>query len=261
MYLPLAAVVIAAVIGGHELIGRLSRRLDWSAIGRRRAQAAVVAVLVTLLGATTYARNEVYQNDLVFWSDVVAKAPLNGRGHYGLALAYEDRGRFDEAVAHYRRAIELNPKDKVSHNNLANRLAETAPGEALLLYKTALKIDPDYADARSNVARLLARYGQTAEAIKHCRKAIQLRPKSAQPRLNLANLLAESQPDEAIRNYRQALAVKPDFAEAHFHLANTLVLSGRISEGVAHLQEALRLQPEWPEARKNLAILLELPEQ
>jgi tetratricopeptide (TPR) repeat protein len=211
-----------------------------------------------MLGLVTLARNEVYRSKVALWGDVVAKTPHNEYGHYNLAHALEDQGRFTDAVKHYRLAVKFGPEVAVAHNNLANLLVDAAPQEALEHYYTALSIDPEYADAHNNLARLLVTQGEIAEAVAHCRIAAELRPKSAQTQLNLANLLAESQPDEAIRHYERALALEQGFAEAHFHLGNTLVFSGRISEGINHLRETVRLKPNWPEARENLAILLEM---
>jgi hypothetical protein len=50
---------------------------------------AVIAILAVLLAGATALRNRVYANEVVFWQDVVAKAPHNARAanNLGMALA------------------------------------------------------------------------------------------------------------------------------------------------------------------------------
>ena len=46
------------------------------------------------------------------------------REHYNLGIALNDKGQFDEAIAAYRKAIELNPNDAADYrNSLASALA------------------------------------------------------------------------------------------------------------------------------------------
>lgn len=50
--------------------------------------------------------------------------------HSLLALLYEEKGQFDEAVAHLRRVLELNPGSAVDQANLARLLGDTSYGAA-----------------------------------------------------------------------------------------------------------------------------------
>jgi len=49
--------------------------------------------------------------------------------------------------------------------------------------------------------------------------------------------------------------VDSNFAKAHNSLGVILAKSGRIDEGLSHLQEAVRLQPDYAEAKRNLEIV------
>lgn len=52
--------------------------------------------------------------------------------------------------------------------------------------------------------------------------------------------------------YAAALAVDPDFAEAHNELGAELWRTGRIEEGIRHLEQAVRLKPDFALAQYNL---------
>ena len=62
--------------------------------------------------------------------------------------------------------------------------------------------------------------GPNREAIAHFQKALEIKPDYAEARYNLAVVLANRrQIDSAITHYQKALEIKPDFAEAHYALA------------------------------------------
>jgi tetratricopeptide (TPR) repeat protein len=65
-------------------------------------------------------------------------------------------------------------------------------------------------------------------------------------------------------DYRSAVAIwadttakRPDNPIAHNNLGNALREDGRLTEAMAHYQEALRLKSDYPEAHNNLGIALE----
>ena len=72
------------------------------------------------------------------------------------------RGQFDEAIAHYRKALEIKPDFAEAHNNLGSALASRGQvDEAMVHYRQALKIKPDYAEAHNNLGVALASGGQS----------------------------------------------------------------------------------------------------
>ena len=97
--------------------------------GLRRAS---VAILLVALGVTASARSLVYADEVVFWEDVIRKAPQGARGHGNLGFALAIRCRTPEAEAALVRALELDPGYVRAAVNLRllREGAPLGPGEA-----------------------------------------------------------------------------------------------------------------------------------
>jgi hypothetical protein len=71
-----------------------------------------------------------------------------------------------KAEAHYREAVERCPEDPVAHNNLGCAQQLRGEGaEALAGFRRALQLDPQLRTARRNLATLLARLGREEESL------------------------------------------------------------------------------------------------
>jgi hypothetical protein len=115
-----------ALLGPAWLAGRWAASLLAAGGWRRVASAAAAAGLVGTLGATTFARNRVYADEVRFWEDVVRKSPGSPRAHNNLGFALAARCRILEAEANLVRAMELDPGYVRAEVNLA-LLREGAP--------------------------------------------------------------------------------------------------------------------------------------
>jgi tetratricopeptide (TPR) repeat protein len=94
-----------------------------------------------------------------------------------MALSAARLGRLGDAVAHYRKAIELNPSDEELHNNLGNlqgRLGRFQ--EAIEELEKALSLAPDNAVIQRNLAAAYAGSGRYEDALRGFRRSIELAP-------------------------------------------------------------------------------------
>ena len=210
---------------------------------------------------------------------------------HNLATALMSEGRSDEALAHYRRAVQISPGYAPAYNNMASVLrAQGHIREAEASYERALALRPDYSDAHYNLANALLDEGRTDEAVAHFehalqstggaadvhnnlgialaakgrrdeaiaefRQAVELDPESANAHRNLGDALASrGERDEAIDHLRRATQLAPADAAAHYDLGSTLLEAGRLDEAVAEFRAAIRLAPT-AEAHNNLGIAL-----
>ena len=241
MYLPLAAVVAAVVLGAHRLLGR--QALAWG---------AVVAVAC---GIGTALRNHDYRSHLALWSMTVEQRPENPRARQGLAEAYAKLGRLEEAIEQHTESVRLLPDESTYHYNLALVLARANRiDEAILHYRHALRLVPNEAKTHNNLAIALGNAGRGAAALPHYAEAERLNSTEPQFAYNHGVALFRlGRVDEAIARYEAALRLRPDYADAHFNLAAALASGRRFAEALPHYAAALRRQPDDTEFRTTMA--------
>ena len=136
-----------------------------------------------------------------------------------------ERGRWDEAIAEWKRFIELDPKSALAHFHLG--LALKAKGDldgAERFYREAVRLDGEHHGAAIDaLAELLLSRGNLKEAIATYQKIMSLDPKDASAHYHLAIALkAKGDLDEAIAAFEDVVRRQPDFTEAHFGLASAL---------------------------------------
>src|SRR5207253_22367 len=89
---------------------------------------------------------------IAHYREAARLAPKNGQLLLNLAGALQDQGHIVEAIRYLRQALALNPTAE-GHNNLGTALASRGSiAEAAAEFRRALEIRPDYADATANLA-------------------------------------------------------------------------------------------------------------
>jgi protein O-mannosyl-transferase len=242
MYLPLIAVVAAAVLGLHRLAGR-------------RIFPALLA-LAPAFGVLTARRNAAYRDEVTFWRRVIAAEPGNFRAHNDLAIALSSAGEAADAVEQFRAALRLDPDNTDAHYNLGTEYAVLGQDAAATHeFEETLRLDPASADAEVNLGNVLLRAGRPAEAMTRFKAARHLRPDLVPAAMGIGNSwLKLGRPAEAIDAYQAALRLDPRHVTAYYNLGNAYLHSGRYAEAIAAYDEALRLDPELAQARQNREI-------
>jgi len=221
LYLSLAAVVTLAVMSGNTLGRTMLRRGVLTARSATAIGGVLVMAVALTLGFVTCRRNDDYQSDIVIWQDTVNKVPNNFVAHNYLGVALARRGDVEDAIGHYRKALELKSDFVDAHNNLGTALAGRGQvDEAIAHFRKALDINPERADAHNNLGIALAGRGQVDEAIAHSRRALEIQPDKWAAHNYLGLVLAgRGDVEDAIGHYRKALELKPDYADAYNNIA------------------------------------------
>ena len=168
------------------------------------------------------------------------------------------RGRGDDAVACYHRALVLRPDYALALNNLGLALRGLRRvDEAVAAHRRAVAIDPGYADGHDGLAAALARAGQADAAIDHYRHALSLAPDHVEALVNLGNLWRDAgRVDDALALQRRAAALRPRDTEVLNNLGITLRERNEVAEAIDCFRRAVTAQPSHVGAHVNLGMAL-----
>lgn len=250
MYLSLAAVIVALVIGIHFLL------LRWRQERAHRRGALLGLLIATAWVGLTINRNSDYRSELVLYRDTVAKRPNNAFAHYNLAKHMAEQGQPAAAIPAYEAALRVRPDFPAAQFNLGNALLELgrlAPAEAA--FRAAIRLQPNYANAHYNLGNTLIQSERKAEAANCFATAARLAPDFYAARENLGTVLLElGRLEEARAEFSSVLAAQPHSVPAHFGLGNVWYLTGHLDKAVAEYEHVLRLAPELNVARQQLEL-------
>ena len=223
--------------------------LAYDFIKKKWIASSLLCVIAVLFSAWTYQRNIVWNNDVILWEDCVNKSPHQYRQHYNLGLALAGKGRLDEAIKQYHKALNINPDDAKTYYGLGNALVRKGDGEsAVYNYHQALRINPSYYEAYYNLGRILSNKGEIAKAINTYQKVLSINGEMAPALYNLSWIYATSKIDKyrdgkkavnlaeklcRLTSYQQPLALDT--------LAASYAEIGRFSNAVTIAKKALRL--------------------
>jgi Tfp pilus assembly protein PilF len=245
-----------ASIGPLALAGTgLARFSDFAIPKRPWLQSSLCAGLLLILGMASWQRTWVYQSQETLWTDTLAKNPNTWFGRCNLGVVLFQKGRVDEAVAQYQKALEINPNYVAAHYNLGNALFQKGQlDEALAQYQKAVEINPNDAEAHVNLGNALFQNEQLDAALAQFQKAIEINPNDAETHYNLGNaLFQKGQLDEAVAQFQRALEIDPNSFATHYNLGGALFQKGQLDDAITQFQEVLRLKPDFSPAQANLA--------
>jgi tetratricopeptide (TPR) repeat protein len=179
--------------------------------------------------------------------------------HANLGEVYRTLGQLEWAGAACRTALRLQPTYAEAANNLGTVLMDQRQwADAAEQFRDALRFRPTFALAANNLGNAQRLLGDTAAALHSFREAIRLDPNLAVAHSNLGQFLLEHhQPHAALVHCREAVRLAPTLAEAHSYLGNVLRELGRLAEAKDCYAEALRLQPNLAMLANNMGQVLQ----
>jgi tetratricopeptide (TPR) repeat protein len=163
----------------------------------------------------------------------------------------------DAAIPYFRKAIELDPSAS-NYYNLGNALFDKAQwDEAIKAYKKTIELKPNDARSHELLASALKNKGLLDEAILICRKAIQLNPNSAEGHAILGRALRDKgQWDEAIACFRKSIELDSKQARTLGDLSDALKGKGLLDEAIDCCRKAVALDPKNSDAHLRLGVRL-----
>ena len=215
-----------------------------------------IGAVLLLLSYRTTQQIKVWQNSEILWNYVINNFPKSVPTAYlNLGSAHIIKGRLDEAIAAYKKALVINPNFADAHTNLG--IAYGRKGrldEAIHEYKKALAINPNSANAHSNLGTAYGAKGLFDEAIAEFKHSLALNPNNAKAYYNLGAAYEEKGLlDNAISDYKKALAINPYYAKAHYRLGSALKTRGKLKEAISAYHKVIRIEQDNHEVYNELA--------
>lgn len=249
----------------------------------------VLAAASGLLALAAWNQLPVWKNSLALWTSVLRKNPDCAVAHNNYGNALRVVGRLEDAIFHYRKAVELDPKDSQSWMNMGGAFvfrgkfadAESAFLKALAinprdvkslnglgaaLYRMgreqdgvdkineAMRLGPDIPDPLVNLGVFAFEKGRNEEALSWYEKARELGAESAELFSNIGAALSRlGRLDDAIEMYNKAVEINPYHAMGFYNLGAAMEKKGLIRKAEEYYRISLNLAPDDPITRSNLA--------
>jgi len=216
--------------------------------------AGAAAALLLILATLTNAQIQRWHDSFTLFEHTLAVTPPNLRIEHNLGVALGLGDRYDEAAAHFEKALQIDPNfyDGLVVMGVTRAHQGRLP-EAIEYFRAAIRSQPDVPKARVQLAHALWQEKHDEAALEEMRRASQLAPKDPDilADLGLALGLAGRIP-ESIEQLHEALRLNPNSAETHNNLGLALLASGKARESIPEFEVALRLKPELKGAADNL---------
>jgi len=216
--------------------------------------AGIAGAVLLILATLTNAQIQLWRDSFTLFEHTLAVTPANLHIEHNLGLAMGGSGRYDEAAAHFEKAIQIDPKFYESLVGMGvTRDFQGRLPEAIDYFQAAIRSQPDVPTAHVYLGRVLWKQNNDQAALEEIRRASQLAPDDANIRADfgLALQLMGRIP-EAIEQFHEALRMNPNNAEVHANLGLALLASGKPRESIPEFEVALRLNPELKDAADNL---------
>lgn len=203
-------------------------------------------------------------------ADIMYKQAWNG---------YHQRGQYDAAIATYRKALQLEPKEDYYYLFLGKAYLEKIrtvndASERQRLFKTsrqvldeAQRLNPLNPDHAANLARLHQQWAQMTDdpdkrqeyfetALRYHQQATDLAPHAAHLYNEWALTLDQmGRYDEALEKLQKSLSLDAQFVDTYVFLGEVYRHNSQFDEAITAYQKALELKPDRTDANRGLALL------
>ena len=172
------------------------------------------------LGADSYFKQD-FQKALMYYLQALALDVNNSVAYYNLGLTYDAMREYELAVAHYKKAIAINPNDIRSANNIA-----------WVFFENIKDIDT---------------------ACKYLDYAIQIAPNDAEA-YNVYGNIYYSKKDYklAVSYFKKAVTFDKKYAKNHYDIAKAYIGLEKYTDAYKSIKSCLKINPNYPLANDLL---------
>ena len=176
------------------------------------------------------------------------RTPSSYRVHELSAEIFETQNRYSDAIAEYRKAIQLNPNAPDLHFRLGRALLlashnPEALEQAAAEFRSELKLSPEDGACEFQLGQIAQVQGNTEDGKSHFERAVSLSPNFVQALIALGKLNSEEKKySEAISQLSRATELQPSNEAAHYALLTAYRNAGEMDKAKAEKAILDRIQ-------------------
>jgi tetratricopeptide (TPR) repeat protein len=197
---------------------------------------------------------------LVDPADYNRQFPKKTLKEFDKGVSAEHKGKTDDAIEHYERALSYSPTYYPAHNNLGSLyLSRQNFGGAQEQFEAALKANQNDVEAYFNLANVLLLTQHYPEAERQIQEGLQRRPDSAFGHFLQGSLYSRTgRPELAEKSLQSAQQLDPKMSQVYLQLVNLYVQQKRTPEAITELEAYLQKFPDSPFSPKARDLLKRL---
>ncbi len=249
-YVPLIGIFVALAWGACDLSEKL--RVP------RSVPAAAATLVIVACAVVTYIQLGYWTDSIALFRHASKVTDRNYLAHNSLALEYINEKKYEEALPHLQKALEINPRSPEIILNLG--IFDYHAGkydEAIEKVTRALGLKPDWYQANEWLGKIYLAKGDADKAMYHFNLAIQSLTQGDPSSGGMGQaLIFQNRLDEALHYTLQAIETQPQNEKLHNNAGYILIRQGKIDEAILQFQEAVRIAPGYAKAHSNLGAAL-----
>jgi Tfp pilus assembly protein PilF len=173
---------------------------------------------------------------------------MDAETQFNVGLAHLRDGRVQMAVDEFKRAIQRDGKNPYFRKGLGLAYAAQRKwGDAIAEFRKALELNPYYVDVRNDLGTALMLSGRRNEG-KHEFLTAFNDPTNPTPEISSRNLgqayLEEKNFAEAVNWFRTSLSRNKSYADSYLGLSDALMAQGKVEEAAHMLETGAREAPD-----------------
>ncbi len=167
--------------------------------------------------------------------------------HYNLATIYKKLGHTEDAIRHFKKAIQFDPKLIQAYNNLSLCFKEIGEfDQAISIYKKAIKIAPENSLLHQNLGNVYHELSRLNEAIQCYLDALKFDSHDPGLYANLASsYLLLNKYDDAKENLKIALRLDPLSARFNMLFGHAYFMNGQFSKAIYYYEQVIKINPDY----------------
>jgi tetratricopeptide (TPR) repeat protein len=209
--------------------------------GEKSGAAAHIAL------AEEYADKEDYDNAIAEYSRAIELDPNSARAFHDRGYVYDyNKDDYDQAIADYTRAIELDPNYWEAYYNRGNVYTNNKDDyeRGIVDYNRAIKLNPDNAAAYAGRGFAYSKKGDHDRAVSDYNKAIELDPKNTDYYLHRGKVYYEHEEyDKALADFNKIISLEPDTRYGYILRGLVYAKTDDYDKAIADFTQDIKIDP------------------